>query len=196
MSNYPMELVDSCLYDETTFRPDEERFTRSMFAIPVGQREDWYYDDSLRNTPVKPLKSFLKTNQLIPGMLPVPHVFRVDRLNALFLTEDRRPLRIYETSLYARTLISFSIMQKSYWDSPAWQCASPFALFDTPKDEIVALKAKYGIEWAQIGASFEKHPLLIPMQACFQVRAELMWPLEESVHLAVHLDGELERAAI
>jgi hypothetical protein len=192
MNNYPMELVDSCLYDETTFRPDDERFSRSLFMIPVGQEENYAPIERRYN---RPLKTFLKTNQLIPGALPAPLNFRVDRLNALFLTEDRRPLRIYETSLYARTLISFSIMQKSYWDSPAWQCASPFALFDTPQDEIAEIKKLYGIEWSKIGASFEK-PLFIPTQACFQVRAEIMWPIEEPVHLAVHLDGEIERCII
>jgi hypothetical protein len=156
--------------------------------ISVGMDENYISPKA----ETRPLKSFLKTNQLIPGALPPPLVFRVDRLNALFLTKDRRPLRIYETALYTRAYINFSIMQKLYWESPAWQCASPFALFDTPKDEIPELKKLYGIEWSKVGASFEK-PLLIPMQTAFAVRVEMMWPLEETVHLAIHLDGELER---
>lgn len=181
------ELVSSCLYDETMFRPSDERISRVLFCAPTG---------SYSPQDGKDYKSFLRTNMLLAGQLPSPTRFRVDRLNVLFCSKDR-PLRLFETDMYRNCFVRFSIMCKRYWESPAWLSASPFALFDSPKSEIEAMKKNYGIDWPRVGASFQSpHELLIGTMECFDVQIECIRPVREEIFCVVHLDGVEERSIV
>lgn len=185
------EFCDWVLYDEVRFGPSLP-LTRQLFSIPVGQTEYHPQADVQWESYVK---TFLHTNSLMAGMLDSPCEMQVSRLNVLFLTRDR-PLRIFETSAYRNTTVQLAINRKIYWESPAWQCASPFALFDTPKEEIVRLGEKYGIDWKQIGASFDFHPLTINVQEYFTVRVQMSEDPEEELFCHVYLDGIEGRAII
>lgn len=199
-----LELADWVVYDETTFAPGDLDFdrglTRNLFQIPVGQHEV----HSHRRIPGETqgqnhwrlyIKNFLRTNMLQAGMLDSPCSMVVRRLNVLFLNDDR-PLRLFETSAYRNTTLEFSINRKIYWASPAWQCASPFALFDTPKQEIAAMKEKYGIDWEKVGASFDENPLTIHTQEYFTVRVQMDREPEERLSCHVYLDGIEARAVM
>ena len=143
-------------------------------------------------------------------MNPTPIRFTATRLNALFIENDR-PLRIWETDLYCKTEITFEIAQKRYWQGPAWQCASPFALFGAPKIEIARLYTDYGVEWERVGGNlgvchiekpFETRReyyegITIEAQNYFHVRAAVydMGP-RTNLQLAVHIDGTTARPII
>ena len=199
-----LELCDWVVYDEVTFAPGGA-LTRQMFSIPVGQNElELAYPVQLKTLECPDprgsklwksyVKQFLHTNSLLPGMLDTCSM-KISRLNVLFLTNSR-PLRIFETSAYRKTYVELSINRKTYWASPAWQCASPFALFDTPKEEIAALGEKYGVAWKQIGASFDNHPLEIREQEYFTVRVQMYEQPEEELSCHVYLDGVETRAVM
>lgn len=187
-----LELVSQCLYDQIDVGDPTPR-SYHLFQCPIGQRDG------------NQIKTFLQTGQLLPGQLCAPQKFLATRINALFLGGGK-PLRLYETDLYAHTEIGFSIMDKTYWRGPAWLCASPFALFGTPKEEIPRLKADYGIEWEKVGATLktvdaripgyespeEISGILIETQAPFQVRADI-YTDSHRAQLAFHIDGILAR---
>lgn len=180
----PLELVDSCLYDEVTINPGD-RNPIGLFCVPV-----FNYDP--RQPTSHEWKQYYRTNMLQCGMLPAPERFCIHRLNVCFLTD--RPLRLYESPLYRYSFVHLSILRKMYWESPAWQCASPFALFNSPQDEIANMKTRYGIEWSRVGATFED--LVIDKQMSFAVRIDLAIPIESPVTVAVHLDGVSTRAVL
>ena len=189
-----LELVSQCLYDQIDVGDPRHSRSYHLFQCPVGQRDG------------NQIKTFLQTGQFLPGQLPAPQKFLATRLNALFLW-DGKPLRLYETDLYAHTEIGFSIMDKTYWRGPAWLCASPFALFGTPKEETLRLKADYGIEWEKVGATLKtvaaripgyespeeiSDGILIETQVPFQVRADIYTDSHQA-QLAFHIDGVLAR---
>jgi len=188
-------------FDETRFEPGTNSRRRHLFQIPLGQND---YD-------MRATKQLINTNSLQAGMLDPPKSMLVWRLNVLFLNQER-PLRLFETSAYRHMLIQFKINRKIYWESPAWQCASPFALFDTPETEIPKMKERYGIEWHRVGANFQcldapvetkfpdhqaKDGLVIFCQECFEVRADWFGKdFEEPLDLHVYLEGVLSRVVI
>jgi hypothetical protein len=178
-----IEVSECSIYDETLFHPDQKpRWVRSLFTLPVGS-SDWTRRKDLFT------KSFLQTNLVQAAVLDAPKSFVIRRLNALFLTEDR-PLRIFETSAYRNTLISLRINMKNLWEGPAWMCASPLALFDSPAEEITEMKDRYGIEWPKVGASFPAG-IEIRQQESFIVNADFQGEIEEPISLAVYLDGQM-----
>jgi len=149
---------------------------------------------------------YLRTNSYQALMLPAPQKLIVFRLNAMFLRRDM-VLPISESQLYGRTVIRFSINRKIYWESPAWMCASPLAIFTTPKEAIPRLEKETGIAWHQFGAQFglqtqegeAKIPaggLLIETQESFEVTAYVEKNDDPDVVLAVHLDGPRARPII
>jgi len=191
-----LEVVSQCLYDEIKLDPSPRNLRYSFFEVPVGGRDD----DS------DPIKTFLQTNLYDPGALPVPNRFIATRLNALYL-HDSVPVRLHETNLYGKTLITFLVNQKVYWEGPAWLCASPFALLGTPKDELPRLKQDYGIEWERIGATLQmpandvapdgyKGGVIIDRQQRFEVTANIDADSSQGLDLAIHLDGNLLRAVM
>lgn len=189
-----LDFADWVLYDEVRLSPGGTA-RRQMFATPVGQA-DYVYAHSPDSFVCwhSFVKNYLHTNSHCPGMLDPPCSMKVTRLNVLFLTH--RPLRIFETSAYRNVWIEFSVNRRTYWASPAWQCASPFALFDTPKDEIANLKERYGIAWESIGASFDAHPVEIHAGEYFTVRVDVIEPgIEEELACHVYLDGIEARAS-
>jgi hypothetical protein len=184
------------VFDETHFEKGSDVRQRHLFQIPLGQTD---YDRAR-------YKQTINTSMLMSGMLDIQCTMLVTRLNVLFLNSER-PLRLYETDAYRHMCIQFSINRKTYWETPAWQCASPFALFDTPEKEIPLLKENYGVAWDKIGANFAdlgtpedpvfpdhqaKRGLVIFSQECFEVRATWFGPpFKESLDMHVYLDGEL-----
>lgn len=188
-----MEISAFTLYDtKGLFEKDDlnclKFFERSWTVQNVPGRADvwrcWYLYTNVKEKP--PIPSYQK--------------FLITRVNALFF-KDGKPLRLYETDLYSLTEIEFWINAKPYWQSPAWRCASPFALFDTPKVEISRMKDKYGIEWDQVGGSVtgkDVDGLLIEKAEMFGVNAHVHCAVSqiEGVTLAIHLDGPLARPVI
>jgi len=146
---------------------------------------------------------YLRTNSFEALRLPAPQRLIVFRVNAMFLRRDL-VLPLSESQLYGRTVIQFLINDKTYWESPAWMCASPFAIFTTPKEAIPRIEQETGIAWRHVGAQFgpqvqegeEKLPsggLLIDYAQTFEVRAYVEKNDDPDVVLAVHLDGPLAR---
>jgi hypothetical protein len=187
-----VELVQQCLYDQIPLgRQASRRYP--FFQVPVGQ------------TQADQIKTFLQTSQLMAAMLPPPTGFIATRLNALFL-RDGVPVPLSGTRLYGKTLVSFSVNRKLYWEGPAWLCASPFALFTTPKDAIPRLKEDFGIEWECVGATLQ--PILndanledvqkggvgIRKNESFEVTANIDADYFEGLDLAIHIDGVQMRA--
>ena len=189
-TDYISELTSQCLYDQLQISGEPARRTLTFFSWPVGMGN--------------PIKTFLHTNQLQSSQLPTPQVFQATRLNALFL-RDGKPLGLHETGLYGKTHIEFVVAQKIYWSGPAWLCASPFALFATPKEDIPTLKETHGIEWDRVGAYlgdqvFRRDDpncrytgILIEYGAPFYVRGNVYSDVNEQVDLAIHIDGTIER---
>ena len=195
-----LELIPQCLYDQITVGPTNSHY--HLFRDPIGTCE----------ASSDRIKTFLQTNQYLPAMLPAPHKFLATRLNALFL-RDGKPVLLSETNLYGQTDILFSIMEKSYWRGPAWLCASPFAIFGVPKDQIPRLKPDFGIEWEKLGAPLmsdveypgykpgHKAPkeisgVLIDTHMPFEVCAGIHTQSAPGFELAVHLDGILARRVV
>jgi hypothetical protein len=150
---------------------------------------------------------YLRTNLIEQPIGRHGQKFVIERLNALFL-RDGVPLPI-SSPLYGRTLIRFSINQKAYWEGPAWLCASPFALFSFPAEELPKLKESFGIEWRKVGASFVSgsdrgwigpgesiaplNGILIETADQFSVEASIENNTDPDVILAIYLDGPLAR---
>lgn len=192
-----VEIVQWTLYDQQevplgTSVDQPIHFFRDPWAIEFREGEHGkqrYY-----------VSPFLRTNLFDqPIGTKLGQTFMLSRVNALFLRNDL-PLPIWESQLYARTVIEFTINQKVYWEGPAWMCASPFALFGTPREELPRLKERYGIEWEKIGATFQTHDppedydfVSIGTAQIFGVRATVERNDDPSVVLAVHLDGPLAR---
>jgi hypothetical protein len=194
-----LEVVSQCLYDTVQISEKPMSQDYHFFALPVGMHD--------HNAESGDYKQWLHTNTVQCGQLPAPCRFNAMRLNALFILEGN-PLRIYETDLYAKTEIRFSVSQKSYWAGPAWLCASPFALFDTPKDELPRLREAYGIRWENIGANLgichfklggpeeQYDGVQIGMQENFSVTARVYRETAApALTLAIHLDGIEARSA-
>lgn len=146
---------------------------------------------------------YLRTNSHEALKLPAPQRLVVFRVNAMFLWRDI-VLPVSESQLYGRTVIQFSINRKIYWESPAWMCASPLAIFTTPKDAIARVEKETGIAWHQFGAQFghdlqegeNKLPsggLLIDYTQNFEVEASIEKNDDPDVVLAIHLDGPIAR---
>lgn len=173
------EVIDWSLYDETCFSPADEYLSRTFFSMPVG-----FYERS-----VDRYKSFIKTNMAMCGMVPMPNSFVISRLNIAFLN-DFRVLRLHECELYRHMAVTLVIGNRIMYECPAWQCVSPFALFDSPKQELATVKEEYGADWNKIGAVFDP-PFQIRTQEYFTVKTELDRPVREKIWCACHLDGKL-----
>lgn len=191
-----LEVTAWCLYDQVALPVESQPYetVRQFFVIPVGQ---------LSYSPELQTKYFLHTNMVQAATLPAPQRLVARRLNALFFQDDK-PLRLDQTPLYARTQIDFDINRKNYWTSPAWLCASPFALFGTPKDELPRLKENYGIEWERVAGALMSNPgkegdervdgVYIGVQDMFQVTARIQSEIPAGTKLAIHIDGPLVRS--
>lgn len=200
------ELVSMCLYDTVHIQKVPLRTRYALFCMPVG------CIDPNERLPGADYKTFLRTSQTMCGQLEMPVKFLASRINVLFI-KNNRPLRIWETDLYCKTEICFTISQKIYWEGPAWQCASPFALFGIPFVEIPKLKEKYGVEWERVGGNLgvltverpfddERRreyyePLVIEPGQSFTVRAGVydIGP-HKNLQLAVCIDGVKRRPVI
>ena len=197
MNSYNIvEITPSCLYDscelpETT-KPGVSRYL--LFCKPLGKDPQ----KDLAITTDGWFTRWLRTNMLEANTLPAPHEFIVKRLNLLFL-QDGRPLRLHETDLYGKSAVRFLVNQKSYWESPALQCASPLAVFEVPKEHISSEL------WKSFGAVFERpqkwagapcEGIYLSWQEFFSVDVDIAGPIPEKAQLAVHLDGPLARAVM
>ena len=199
------DVTPFCLYDSVQLSAGSRC---ELFQRPLGvDNADLVYTESGWFT------RWLRTNMFESGRLSNPQEFVVKRLNVLFLRAGR-PLRLFETDLYGKTAIDFRVNAKSYWQSPAWQCASPFAIFETPVEELAGLKAKYGLDWQHVGANFtrsandrdpqpyrhgfpnvweETTGLLLMCQEPFIVSADVAGDVEQGLELVAHLDGVIAR---
>ena len=194
-----LELVQWTLYDEAPLEPSPHagyETVQRFFLTTIGQREP----------AADYTKDFFHTNLYQAGMLEAPKRMILRRLNALFF-QDGVPLRLHDTDLYSRAVISLQIMQKIYKQGPAWTCASPFALFGVPSEEIPRLKERYGIEWEQVSGSLALEPgdlgpsaardqvavggLVLWCHDYFTVEARIAGPIPKGITLAIHLDGPM-----
>lgn len=193
------EITPYCLYD-TCELVGTGTYTHEFFHEPRSTQKNLV----LKTDGDGWFLNWLRTNLSEPNRLPAPQEFIVKRLNVLFL-RDGKPLSLYDCGLYGSTAISFSINQKSYWESPAWACASPLAFFTNSYEQIDALVERWGIKWDRVGANFD-HPsswagmavkgLKLHRQEPFRVVASVTGPFEAGMQLAVYLDGPILRAVI
>jgi hypothetical protein len=146
---------------------------------------------------------WLRTNMLLSKTLPTPREFLVKRLNVMFLHAGK-PLRIYDTNLYGRTSIDFQINQKRYWQSPAWKCANPLAVFGTEKE--ISEFAERWLGATFNGATFNREVLwngkikidglFLSWQEHFCVEADICADIPADTQLVVDLDGVGSRAIL
>jgi len=195
-----MEIVNQALYDTVNLGHNPISRSYHLFCTPIGLEDPYGTEYGKWDG-----KQWLHTNMLQAGMLDAPKQFFAKRVNLLFLCEGV-PLRIYETSLYARTHISFRVAEKTYWQGPGWMAASPFALFGTPQEEIQRMSERYGVEWDSVGANLVpfsnkdanfEHGIRLDVQESFMVEARIYEGGDhENKQLAVHIDGDKIRPVL
>jgi hypothetical protein len=200
---YPglMELLEWTLYDQVPLEEKEYGQQKILFQLPLGAYEV--------NAEPSYTKEYLHTNLYQAAQIEAPNKLILRRFNILFF-RNGLPLRVYESDLYARTAVDFAIMHKTYRHGPAWSCASPLALFDTPRAELPRLEAIYGIKWENLTGSLigdiptEQQAnaeylrttggVVIGCQEPFQVTVRVEGPTPAGIVVAAHLDGPFLRA--
>lgn len=111
-----MEIVRDVIYDREVLHSTRLH----LFTLPCGTMTLDYDGHPL-------LKSFERTNMILPGQLPVPSVFVIKAIRCVFLERDGSVVSINDP-IYWETRIDLKLTSKTYWHSLAAYVADPAIL--------------------------------------------------------------------